>query len=85
MFARVLLSLPVAGLAAAYTASSSASSPSHAQPAQAPPPLAPTPRKRYNRFAKDDIDELLDLQRHQRPPVGHAALNSGFAVELSSW
>lgn len=79
---RVLLSFPVAGLAASYTALSSAPSPSRAQAAQDPPTPAPAPRKKYNRFAKHDIDELLNPPR---PPVGHAALNSGFAVELSSW
>lgn len=83
MYSRALLSLPVAGMAAAYTASSSSSS--RPQALQAPTPQPQAPRKRYNRFAKDNVDDVLDLKRHQRPPVGHAALNSGFAVELSSW
>lgn len=37
------------------------------------------------RFRLEDPSTVLDLQRNQPPPVGHATLRSGLGVELTSW
>lgn len=85
MYVRTLATLST--MAAAYVATpASQSAPQQRRQPRQQEQAEQRPVRRRNRFARDDFDVVQDLKQHQRPPIGHAALNSGFAVELaSSW
>lgn len=78
MFTRILLAVPVTTAAVAAWAANGKQ-----DNTQQEVKVVERRRKIYARGEQND--DVMDLKKHQRPPLGHHALNSGFAVEMSSW
>lgn len=86
MYTRLFLAAPAAIASVTTVAYSSTASSENDQKRSQPKKKQQVGGNRQkNSYALSNTEDVLDLKRNQRPPVGHAALNSSFAVELSSW
>lgn len=85
MYTRLFLAAPAAIASVTTVAYSSTASSENDQKQRPQKKKQVGGSRQKNSYALSNTEDVLDLKRHQRPPVGHAALNSSFAVELSSW